>query len=43
MKRPVKSGPMLPNVKNIIGVASGKGGIGKFTVASKLAINDTRS
>jgi Mrp family chromosome partitioning ATPase len=31
---------MLTNVKNIIGVASGKGGFGKLTVASKLAIND---
>jgi ATP-binding protein involved in chromosome partitioning len=32
------SGPMLPNVKNIIGVASGKGGVGKSTVASNLAL-----
>lgn len=32
------SGPLLPNVKNIIGVASGKGGVGKSTVASNLAI-----
>lgn len=33
------SGPMLPNVKNIIGVASGKGGVGKSTVASNLALS----
>jgi len=32
------SGPMLPYVKNIIGVASGKGGVGKSTVASNLAL-----
>jgi ATP-binding protein involved in chromosome partitioning len=32
------SGPMLPNVKNIIGIASGKGGVGKSTVASNLAL-----
>lgn len=32
------SGPLLPNVKNIIGVASGKGGVGKSTVAANLAI-----
>ncbi len=32
------AGPLLPNVKNIIGVASGKGGVGKSTIASNLAI-----
>jgi ATP-binding protein involved in chromosome partitioning len=32
------SGPLLSNVKNIIGVASGKGGVGKSTVASNLAL-----
>ncbi len=31
------SGPILPNVKNFIAVASGKGGVGKSTVASNLA------
>ncbi len=32
------SNPLLPKVKNIIGVASGKGGVGKSTVASNLAL-----
>ncbi len=34
---PAKENP-LPGVKNIVGVSSGKGGVGKSTVASNLAV-----
>jgi len=30
---------LLPNVKNIIGISSGKGGVGKSTVAANLAVS----
>lgn len=38
-RRPVAPKPqLLPGVKNIIGISSGKGGVGKSTVAANLAV-----
>lgn len=36
--QPEKKPELLPGVKNIIGVTSGKGGVGKSTVAANLAV-----
>ena len=33
-----KAAPLLPGVKNIVGISSGKGGVGKSTVAANLAV-----
>lgn len=36
-------GKLLPQVKNVIGISSGKGGVGKSTVAANLAVALARS
>lgn len=36
--QPKAASPILPGVKNIIGISSGKGGVGKSTVAANTAI-----
>ena len=36
--RPGKKSPLIPQVKNTVAVASGKGGVGKSTIAANLAV-----
>lgn len=38
VRQTVASGPLLPSVRNVIAIGSGKGGVGKSTVAANLAI-----
>lgn len=36
---PAAATPVLPGVRNIVGISSGKGGVGKSTVAANLAVS----
>ena len=37
-KRPLSNQDIMPDVKNVVAIASGKGGVGKSTVASNVAL-----